>query len=166
MNGNAAEIMTNDEHFGAENAQKDLFLTFHIGQEDFGIDISDVIEIVGIQKITEVPDMPNYIRGVINLRGKVISVMDVRLRFNMEQRDYDDRTCVIVVTVDDLTVGLLVDRVNEVVEIAENKIEDAPLTKSDEGYIKGLGKIGTEVKILLDVARLVNNCDVVSETVD
>lgn len=166
MNGNTAEIMTNDEHLGAENAQKDLFLTFHIGQEDFGIDISDVIEIVGIQKITEVPDMPNYIRGVINLRGKVISVMDVRLRFNMEQRNYDDRTCVIVVTVDDLTVGLLVDRVNEVVEIAENKIEAAPPTKSDNGYIKGLGKIGEEVKILLDVSRLVNNCGDVAETFD
>ena len=164
MNGNTAEILTNDEHFGAENAQKDLFLTFHIGQEDFGIGICDVIEIVGIQKITEVPDMPNYIRGVINLRGKVISVMDVRLRFNMQQRDYDDRTCVIVVIVDDLTVGLLVDRVNEVVEIAENKIENAPPTKSDDGCIKGLGKIGAEVKILLDVARLVNNCAVDTET--
>ncbi len=163
MNGNTAEIMTNDECFGAENAQKDLFLTFHIGREDFGIDISDVIEIIGVQKITEVPDMPNYIRGVINLRGKVISIMDVRLRFNMEQRDYDDRTCVIVVTVDDLTVGLLVDRVNEVVEIAEGKIAAAPLTKSDDGYIKGLGKIGDEVKILLNVACLVKNCHVEPE---
>lgn len=166
MNGNAAENLMKDEHFGTENAQKDLFLTFQIGQEDFGIDICDVIEIVGIQKITEVPDMPDYIRGVINLRGKVISVMDVRLRFNMEQRTYDDRTCVIVVTVDDLTVGLLVDRVNEVVEIAENKIEGAPPTKSDDRYIKGLGKIGADVKILLDVARLVNNYAVASETND
>lgn len=166
MNGNAAEIMTTDEPFGAENAQKDLFLTFQIGQEDFGLDISDVIEIVGIQKITEVPDMPDYIRGVINLRGKVISVMDVRLRFNMAQREYDDRTCVIVVMVDDLTVGLLVDRVNEVVEIAEDKIESAPPTKSVDGYIKGLGKIGAEVKILLDVAHLVNDYAVVPEPDD
>lgn len=166
MNGNTAEIMTDDEQFSTENAQKDLFLTFQIGQEDFGIDIGDVIEIVGIQKITEVPDMPNYIRGVINLRGKVISVMDVRLRFHMEQREYDDRTCVIVVTVDGLTVGLLVDRVNEVVEIAEDKIESAPPTKSDDGYIKGLGKIGTEVKILLNVACLVKSYHVESEGSD
>lgn len=166
MNGNAAQILIDDDQLSAENAQKDLFLTFHIGQEDFGIDIGDVIEIVGIQKITEIPDMPDYIRGVINLRGKVISVMDVRLRFNMEQREYDDRTCVIVVTVGDLTVGLLVDRVNEVVEIAERQIEAAPPTRSDDSYIKGLGKIGTEVKILLDVASLVKNYHVESEVSD
>lgn len=141
----------------SENTQKDLYLTFQIAQEDFGIDIGDVIEIIGIQKITEVPDLPSYIRGVINLRGKVIAVMDVRLRFNMEPRPYDDRTCVIVVTVDNLTVGLLVDRVNEVVEIAENFIEAAPPTQSNDQYIKGLGKIGNEVKILLDVPNLLKD---------
>lgn len=160
------EIVTHDDQENAENMQKDLYLTFQISKEDFGIDISDVIEIVGIQKITEVPDMPDYIRGVINLRGKVIAVMDVRLRFNMEPRDYDDRTCVIVVTVGDLTVGLLVDRVNEVVEIAENLIENAPPTQSEDQYIKGLGKIGDEVKILLDVPNLVKNYHLESEPVD
>lgn len=158
--------LANDDQASAENMQKDLYLTFHIGQEDFGIDIGDVIEIVGIQKITEVPDMPDYIRGVINLRGKVIAVMDVRLRFNMEPRPYDDRTCVIVVTVNDLTVGLLVDRVNEVVEIAEKLIENAPPTQSNDQYIKGLGKIGQEVKILLDVRNLVKDYHVEPEPVD
>ena len=159
------ERIQNDDLLSAENMQKDLYLTFQIGQEDFGIDIGDVIEIVGIQKITEIPDMPDYIRGVINLRGKVIAVMDVRLRFNMEERPYDDRTCVIVVTVGDLTVGLLVDRVNEVVEIAENLIENAPPTQSEDQYIKGLGKIGEEVKILLDVPNLVKDYHLESEPV-
>lgn len=158
--------LANDDLASAENMQKDLYLTFQIGKEDFGIDIGDVIEIVGIQKITEVPDMPDYIRGVINLRGKVIAVMDVRLRFNMEPRDYDDRTCVIVVTVNDLTVGLLVDRVNEVVEIAENLIENAPPTQSEDQYIKGLGKIGQEVKILLNVPNLVKEYHLESEPVE
>jgi len=159
------ERIQNDDLLSAENMQKDLYLTFQIGQEDFGIDIGDVIEIVGIQKITEIPDMPDYIRGVINLRGKVIAVMDVRLRFNMEERPYDDRTCVIVVTVGDLTVGLLVDRVNEVVEIAENLIENAPPTQSEDQYIRGLGKIGEEVKILLDVPNLVKDYHLESEPV-
>jgi len=159
------ERIQNDDLLSAENMQKDLYLTFQIGQEDFGIDIGDVIEIVGIQKITEIPDMPDYIRGVINLRGKVIAVMDVRLRFNMEERPYDDRTCVIVVTVGDLTVGLLVDRVNEVVEIAENLIENAPPTQSEDQYIRGLGKIGEKVKILLDVPNLVKDYHLESEPV-
>lgn len=155
MSENTARMLNDEELATMEQTQKDLFLTFQIGSEDFGIDIGDVIEIIGIQKITEVPDMPAYIRGVINLRGKVISVMDVRLRFGMEQREYDDRTCVVVVMVGDSTVGLLVDRVNEVVEIPESQIEPPPNLQSHEAYIKGLGKLGEQVKILLDVNRLV-----------
>lgn len=155
MSESTAQVLRDDELISVESTQKDLFLTFQIGNEDFGIDIGDVIEIIGIQKITQVPDMPEYIRGVINLRGKVISVMDVRLRFGMEIREYDDRTCVIVVTVGDSTVGLLVDRVNEVAEIPEKQIEPAPRSQSADAYIKGLGKIDEQVKILLDVNHLV-----------
>ena len=166
MNNNTAQAITAEELLAAENTQKDLFLTFRIGREDFGIDIGDVLEIIGIQKITQVPDMPEYIRGVINLRGKVISVMDVRLRFGMEARDYDDRTCVIVVMVGENTVGLLVDRVNEVVEIPENQIEPAPRSQSADVYIKGLGKIGDSVKILLDVRCLVLDSAVAEQSVD
>nr|WP_320050811.1 chemotaxis protein CheW [uncultured Desulfuromonas sp.] len=144
-----------------DSAQKDLYLTFHIGSEDFGIDIAHVIEIIGIQRITVVPDMPHYIQGVINLRGKVISVMDVRLRFGMEQRDYDERTCVIVVNVGEDTVGLIVDRVNEVVEIGSGQIQPVPQLQRTEDYIMGLGKLGDDVKILIDVERLVNEGDFV-----
>ncbi|EAT15371.1 chemotaxis protein CheW [Desulfuromonas acetoxidans] len=151
-----------DETFETmDMAQKDLYLNFHIGSEDFGIDIAHVIEIIGIQRITAVPDMPHYMQGVINLRGKVISVMDVRLRFDMEQREYDDRTCVVVVNVGEDTVGLIVDRVNEVVEISSNQIQPVPQLQLNEDYIMGLGKLNDEVKILIDVDRLINEGDFV-----
>lgn len=89
--------VTDELLVATDDAQKDKFLTFHLGDEDYGIDICHVTEIIGIQKVTNVPDMPESIRGVINLRGKVISVMDARSRFNLERRDYDERTCIIVI---------------------------------------------------------------------
>jgi len=138
-----------------EDTQKDKYLTFHLAGEDYGIEIRHVTEIIGIQKITEVPDMPHYVRGVINLRGKVIPVMDVRLRFNIPERDYDDRTCIIVVYVNGTSVGLVVDEVSEVVDIPANNIEPPPASGGGGGhYIQGMGKIGDKVKILLDVNRL------------
>lgn len=139
-----------------EDTQKDKYLTFHLAGEDYGIDICYVIEIIGIQKITDVPDMPDFIRGVINLRGKVIPVMDVRARFSIENRDYDDRTCIIVVDIEGTEVGLVVDEVSEVADIPEKNVEPPPRTGKGTGsrYIQGMGKIGEEVKILLDVQRL------------
>ena len=147
-----------------EDTQKDKYLTFTVGKEDYGIEISHVTEIIGIQKITDVPDMPHYIKGVINLRGKVIPVMDVRLRFRMPEREYDDRTCTVVVSVNGTPVGLVVDTVKEVVDIPENQIELPPevAESSTQRYIKGLGKIGEDVKILLDVEKLVRNEDIVT----
>jgi purine-binding chemotaxis protein CheW len=140
-----------------EDTQKDKYLTFTVGKEDYGIEISHVTEIIGIQKITDVPDMPPYIKGVINLRGKVIPVIDVRLRFRMPEREYDDRTCTVVVSVNGTPVGLVVDTVKEVVDIPEKQIELPPevAESSTQRYIKGLGKIGEDVKILLDVEKLV-----------
>jgi purine-binding chemotaxis protein CheW len=139
-----------------EDTQKDKYLTFHLAGEDYGIEIRSVIEIIGIQKITEVPDMPNFIRGVINLRGKVIPVMDVRARFKLADREYDDRTCIIVVDVDGTEVGLVVDEVSEVADIPESNVEPPPKTGKAGGsrYIQGMGKINKDVKILLDVHKL------------
>ncbi len=139
-----------------EDTQKDKYLTFHLAGEDYGIEIRFVIEIIGIQKITDVPDMPGFIRGVINLRGKVIPVMDVRARFSIEDRDYDDRTCIVVVNVEGTEVGLVVDEVSEVADIPEKNVEPPPRTGKSTGtrYIQGMGKIGDEVKILLDVQKL------------
>jgi purine-binding chemotaxis protein CheW len=140
-----------------EDTQKDKYLTFTVGSEDYGIEVRCVTEIIGIQKITDVPDMPDYVKGVINLRGKVIPVMDVRLRFRMPEREYDDRTCIVVVSVNGSAVGLVVDTVREVVDIPENQIELPPEVAEGnlQRYIKGLGKMGEDVKILLDVDNLV-----------
>jgi purine-binding chemotaxis protein CheW len=140
-----------------EDTQKDKYLTFTVGKEDYGIEIYHVTEIIGIQKITDVPDLPGYIKGVINLRGKVIPVMDVRLRFKMPEREYDDRTCIVVVSMGGTAVGLVVDTVKEVADIPDSQIELPPEVSqsSSQHYIKGLGKAGDDVKILLDVDRLV-----------
>jgi len=140
-----------------ENTQEHKYLLFNLGTEVYGINISNVTGIEEMQKITEVPDMPDYIRGVINLRGSVIPVMDLRLRFGMDGREYDDRTCIIIVKIDTSTIGFIVDTVAEVHDIFPPDIEPAPNFKSASGkeqYISGLGKIGEEVKILLDVQKI------------
>ena len=139
-----------------EDTQKDKYLTFHLAGEDYGIEIAYVTEIIGIQKITDVPDMPDFVKGVINLRGKVIPVMDVRRRFKIEERAYDERTCIIVVDINDTAVGLVVDKVNEVADIPEEQIEPPPQTgkSTSSRFIYGMGKIDDEVKILLKVDKL------------
>ncbi len=142
-----------------EDAQKDKYLTFHLAKEDYGVEIRHVTEIIGIQRITEVPDMSDFVRGVINLRGKIIPVIDVRTRFKLPPREYDDRTCIIVVNINDMAVGLVVDEVSEVANIPEDQVEPPPRTgKGTNGrFIQGMGKIGEEVKILLDVSKLLHD---------
>ncbi|MFZ5988848.1 MAG: chemotaxis protein CheW [Bacillota bacterium] len=142
-----------------EDTQKGKYLTFIIGKEVYGIEIKYVTEIIGIQQITEVPELPDYIKGIINLRGKIIPVLDVRLRFKKESKDYNDRTCIVVVDIKDISVGLIVDSVAEVVSISENDIVPPPdaHTGFNNKYIKGIGKIGDEVKLLLDCNKLLND---------
>ena len=149
------EMLENEED---EGLQADKYLLFKLGNEVYGINIMTVTDIIELQKITEVPDMPEYIRGVINLRGQVIPVMDLRLRFTMEFREYDDRTCIIIVNIEDQPIGFIVDTVSEVEDIPEKNIDPAPEFKGGaarEHYIAGLGKVNNEVKILLDVKRIV-----------
>lgn len=147
------EVVDDDDD---EDSQKDKFLTFHISNEDYGIEIAYVTEIVGIQTITEVPDMPPFVRGVINLRGQVIPVIDVRTRFGLQPRAYDDRTCVVVVNVSGVSIGLIVDTVNEVLDIPPENISPPPAIQAGGSgrYIKGMGKVADSVKILLDVNNL------------
>ena len=147
-----------------DDAQKDKFLTFKIAEEEFAIPIGHVIEIVGIQKITEVPDMPDFVKGVINLRGKVIPVMDVRLRFHLPSVAYDDRTCVVVVSVGNVTIGLVVDTVSEVVSIPESNISPPPRFSSATSgrYVSGMGKIGDAVKIIIDAEKLLRDDELAS----
>ncbi len=140
-----------------EDTQKNRFLTFSLGKESYGIEIRYVTEIIGIQPVTEVPELPEYIRGIINLRGKIIPVMDVRLRFKKTFREYDDRTCVVVVDIADISIGLIVDSVSEVLSIPEEEIVPQPeMSKAGNKYIKGIGKVGNEVKLLLDCNMLLN----------
>jgi len=139
-----------------EDTQKDKFLTFRVGKENYGIGIKHVTEIIGIQDITEVPETRDFIKGVINLRGKVIPVVDVRTRFKLESRAYDSRTCIVVVTIEDKEVGLVVDTVNGVATIPKAQIEPPPNIQkgSKSAYVEGMGKLNNEVNILLNVNRL------------
>jgi purine-binding chemotaxis protein CheW len=143
------------------DGQDGKYLTFFIGQECYGLEICHVTEIIGMQKVTSVPDVPAYLKGVINLRGKVIPVMDVRLRFGLAARQYDDRTCIVVINVGPHTVGLVVDTVSEVLDIGASQIEMAGTLSSRQGkgYIQGLGKVGEDVKILLDAEKILSDVD-------
>jgi purine-binding chemotaxis protein CheW len=139
-----------------EDAQKNRFLTFHLGKESYGIEIQYVTEIIVMQEITKVPDLPESIIGVVNLRGNVISVMDMRKRFHLESKEIDDRTCIIVVNVEEIAIGLLVDTVNEVLEIPEEQVDPPPKTHSGikSNYIMGMGKVEDQVKILLNIENI------------
>jgi purine-binding chemotaxis protein CheW len=139
-----------------EDSMKNRYLTFRVGEEDYGIEIVYVTEIVGIQNITEVPDMPAFVKGVINLRGQVIPVIDVRTRFKLPFREYDDRTCFIVVNINASSIGLIVDTVSEVINIPEDQISPPPEINAGDSarYIQGMGKVEDRVKILLDVQKL------------
>lgn len=144
--------------------QKDKYVTFQSGHEYFGIKIQYVNEIIVFQEITEIPECENYIKGLINLRGKIIPVVDVRLRFGQESIEYTDRTCIIVLNVNDMVVGLIVERIAEVVEITEENILPAPrIGKADKAhhvFVQNIGKVGDTVKLLLDPDKLLNDEDV------
>lgn len=140
-----------------EDTQKGRFLTFLIGKESYGIEIKYVTEIIGMQAITTVPELPEYIKGIINLRGKIIPVMDVRLRFKREPREYNDRTCIIVIDIGEISIGLIVDSVSEALSISDENIVPPPEVNKGAGnrYIKGIGKVGDDVKLILDCNKLI-----------
>jgi purine-binding chemotaxis protein CheW len=146
-----------------EADQENKYLLFKLGKEEYGINIAMVQSIEEMQTIVAVPDMPDYVKGVINLRGQVIPVIDLRINFGMEEREYDDRTCAIITRIKETNIGLIVDTVSEVEDIPENNIEPPPEFKSGSGrehYIAGIGKVNDEVKILLDVSKLLQDTDV------
>ena len=149
----------NNRQDGTEDTRDSMagmYLTFDLADVGYGLEIRHVIEIIGIQPVTCVPDMPEHVIGVLNLRGKVIPIIDVRLRFGLPERDYDERTCIIVVNVHDDSVGLVVDMVSEVVDIPDGQIEPPPAHGRETAcYIQGMGKLEERVKLLLDVETLV-----------
>ncbi|PIQ23944.1 chemotaxis protein CheW [bacterium (Candidatus Blackallbacteria) CG17_big_fil_post_rev_8_21_14_2_50_48_46] len=141
----------------------DTYLTFSIDHEEYAICVSYVTEIVRLQKIIEVPDVPNYIKGVINLRGKIIPVMDIRSRFNLQTVDYSDRTVIIVLELGDVLTGIAVDKVNDVTELPPHCIDPPPQYSrggENQSVIKGIGKNGDHVYILLDTDCLIHNKEI------
>ena len=141
-----------------DEIQENKFLMCRIGREIYGIDIQHVTDIIELQKITEVPGMPEYVRGVINLRGNVIPVIDLRLRFGMESKEYDDRTVITVVNIRDYSIGFIVDTATEVQDIPKKNIDPPPgfqETGEKSKYIAGLGKLEDQVIILLAMEKLV-----------
>ncbi|MBN1829316.1 MAG: purine-binding chemotaxis protein CheW [Deltaproteobacteria bacterium] len=139
------------------------YLTFSLASEDFGMSILKIKEIIGMMAITAVPQTPPYVRGVINLRGKVIPVADLRLRFGMAAKEYTDRTCIIVVEFEgpsgQILTGVVVDSVSEVLNIKTEAIENKPDFGADDGidYILGMAKVSGGVKILLDIDRVLSS---------
>jgi purine-binding chemotaxis protein CheW len=157
-----------------ENTQQDAqalaasragkYLTFFLADEEYGLEILRVREIIGIMDITTVPRTPEFVKGVINLRGKVIPVLDLRLKFNMPEAERTEETCVIVVQVDEVEIGIIVDKVSEVLDITADAIDDAPQFGTDinTDFILGMGKSEDRVTILLDISKVLAGTDLES----
>ncbi len=137
-------------------SQEGKYLTFVLGTEEYGIEILKVREIIGMMNITNVPRTPDYLKGVINLRGKVIPVIDLRLKFAMTEQKHTQETCTIVVEVNGSLIGIIVDTVSEVVDIGSEEVEDAPQFGQgiDTDFIIGLGKVNEKIVILLDIEQV------------
>ena len=137
------------------------YLTFVLAEENYGIEILKVREIMGLIDITSVPRTPDYVKGVINLRGKVIPVIDLRLKFGMSENEASEETCIIVVKVGTVEIGTIVDRVSEVLDIAGTDIEDPPSLGADVDirFILGMGKAQSQVTILLDIERVLSESE-------
>ncbi len=154
MEKETATINQAVEHIATKQGK---YLTFSLAEEEYGIGIIQIKEIIGMMPITSVPRTPEFVKGVINLRGKVIPVIDLRLRFEMQSSEYTERTCIIVVEIetkaDTVVIGIVVDSVSEVLNINEQDIEEAPSfgTRLDTNYILGMAKTEGGVKILLDI---------------
>ncbi|MCM1136340.1 MAG: chemotaxis protein CheW [Clostridium sp.] len=150
---------TSDGH----DEQEGKYMTFKSGNEYFGLGIQYVNEIIKFQSVTAIPETEDYIKGLINLRGKVIPVIDVRLRFKQPALEYNDRTCIIVINVKSMMVGLIVEQIAEVVEIKDENILPPPsigrVEKAHNKYVYGIGKVGDTVKLLLDPDKLLNDQD-------
>ncbi|HKM32589.1 MAG TPA: chemotaxis protein CheW [Oscillospiraceae bacterium] len=145
-------------------SQTEKYLTFILDDQFYAIPIANVIEIIAMQETTKMPDFPDYVKGVINLRGTIIPLIDVRLRFRKPEREYDARTSVIVVSVNDVQVGFIVDMVDEVKDIDNSDIADPPKMSGDmqNRYIIGIGKVEGKIVLLLDSNKVLNEKEIES----
>ncbi|MDR1070893.1 MAG: chemotaxis protein CheW [Gracilibacteraceae bacterium] len=142
-----------------ENTLRGKYLTFLLDEQCFGLDIEYILEIIGVQSMTRVPKIPPYIIGIMNLRGKVIPIIDMRLRFRKALREYDAKTCIVVVEVDEDVVGLVVDSIDEVVDIADDNISAPPGAANDYSgnFMKGVAQDKGKVRLLLDCRRILRD---------
>lgn len=161
-----------DQHGVMDQKESDLgikggkFLTFFLRDEEYAIEILKVQEIIGLMDITPVPSMPDYIRGVLNLRGKIVPVMKLRSRFGFSEIDDTEETCIIVIQYEDFRMGMIVDRVSEVVEIDTSDIAGVPAIGNGQQneYLAGIGKSKDSVRMVVDVHKVL--FDVPQEVLD
>ena len=154
-----AELL-NVEEETLDDIRHGKYMTFKVGKDVYGIELKYVNEIIQMQPVAAVPNVENYIKGLINLRGKIIPVIDVAVRFRKEVFEYTDRTCIIVIDVSGVEVGLIVENIGEVVSIDEEDIlppPNIPHCDHQERFVRGIGKIGEEVKLLLDPVKLLSD---------
>jgi purine-binding chemotaxis protein CheW len=145
-----------DDVYVVEDTIRNKFLLFKVGHEEFGIEISCVKEIINMVSITQVPSTPDYVKGIINLRGDIIPIINVRTRFRMEEKEYDDLTCIIVIEFNSDSIGLIVDEVSEVKYIKESNISQPPsakLTYANQ-FVKNLGRTDDRVVLLIEANKL------------
>lgn len=160
------QTTTDQEPQAAANDHAGKYLTFMLAEEEYGLDVLKVREIIGVPNIAAVPRTPDHVKGVINLRGKIIPVVDLRLKFGMDEAEHTDETCIIVVDVQDRQTGILVDRVSEVLDIAGEDIEDPTSLGEtvDTDLILGMGKAEGRVAILLDIREVLETADLTDLT--
>lgn len=149
-----------------DNSSKEKHLTFFVDEQLLSIPSSQVVEIIRMQPITFIPKLPHFVIGVINLRGKIVPLINLRLKFNKEPKQYDDYTSIIVTETEEYSVGFIVDRVNDVTDISKNQISDAPkLAKETSGsFISGIATVSEETVMLLDVMKILTDDDLISVT--
>ncbi|MDH5678037.1 MAG: chemotaxis protein CheW [Nitrospinota bacterium] len=152
----AASIVNGTFHNSRDLEGK--YLTFVLGREEYAFEIKKVMEIIGIMDVTRVPKAPKFIKGVINLRGKVIPIVDLRTKFRMHTIDYTKETCIVVVETSEMVVGVIVDSVSEVIDINMEDIESSPAfgEEIDVRYILGMAKVNDEVKILINIDKVLS----------
>jgi purine-binding chemotaxis protein CheW len=159
---NVATVKDNQPHQTDSRAGK--YLTFFLDTEEYGVEILKVQEIIGRLPITPVPLTSKYIRGVINLRGKIHPIMDLKIKFGMDETQITEETCIIVIKTASMMMGVLVDKVSEVVNVKADDIEDTPSFGADVNpeYLLGVGKIGGQVRLLLDIEKVITASDIIN----
>lgn len=156
-----------DKVFGEQTGELLQLVSFNIGSEEFGVDILKVQEINRMVEITRVPQAPSYVEGVINLRGKVIPIVDLRKRFNLEVKEYDKNTRIVVVDISGNIMGMVVDSVSEVLRLPSNTIEPPPeiVASINSEYIKGVAKLEDRLLIFLDLSKVIDVSEMSGMTV-